>query len=168
MGVRPGGELGADASAFGERDPVAVFRVHGIVEGWIPKLEGRISDGLNDAEHMRVRTPGPDGISSQWMELDLDDVVAVAAPPRPPSPARVARRQHVLEIDAGPYHVRGTAHMPPGADPQRYAASTGRRWLPLTDCTVVVGDDAFVVAVVIVNMDYAARRSAADMPPPFG
>ena len=167
-GGRADRALGAEGSVNGERDPIAVFRVQGIVEGWIPKLEGRISDGLNDAERMRVRTPGPDGISSEWLELDLDDVVAVAAPPRPPSPARVTRRHHLLEIDAGPYRVHGTAHMPPGADPQRYLGSTGRRWLPLTNCTVEAGDDAFAVDVVIVNMDYAARRRDAFAPPPFG
>jgi hypothetical protein len=164
----PGGELGAEPSALGETDPVAVFRVRDIVEGWIPKLEGRMSDGLNDAERMRMRTPGPDGTSRQWMELDLDDVVAVAAPPRPPSPARVARRQHAIEIDAGPYHMRGTAHLPLGADPRRYVSATGRRWLPLTDCTVAVGNDAYAVDVVIVNMDYASRRHDSSVSPPFG
>jgi hypothetical protein len=40
--------------------------------------------------------------------------------------------------------------------------------LPLTSCTVAVGDDAFAVDVVIVNMDYAARRNDPYLPPPFG
>ena len=162
-----GGELGVEAPAFGEGDPVAVLGLDGIVEGWIPKLEGRMSDGLNEADLMRVRAPGPDGNSSRWIELDLDNVVAVAAPPRPPSPARVARRQHAIEIDAGPYRVHGTVHLPLGADPRRYVGGTGRRWLPLTNCTVALGDDAFAVDVVIVNMDYAVRRNVAAYPPAF-
>lgn len=167
-GIRPGETLGSEPSATGERDPVAVFQLDDIVEGWIPKIDRRISDALNDAGRLRVRTPGPGGLAEKWLELDLDDVVAVAAPPRPPSPARLARRHHALDIEAGPYRLRGTAHMPLGADPHRYLFSTGRRWLPLTDCTVAVGDDAFAVDVVIVNMDHAARRSDTYQPPPFG
>lgn len=163
-----GGALGAEPSALGERDPIAVFRVDGIVEGWIPKLEGRISDGLNDADRMRLRTPAPDGMPGEWLELDLDDVVAVAAAPRPPSAARVARRHHAVEIEVGPYRVSGIAHLPLGADPERYVSSTGRRWLPLTACTVANGDDEWAVEVVVVNLEHASRRTANPVAPPFG
>ena len=166
-GGRAGGELGGEPSATGDRDPIAVFRIDGIVEGWIPKLEGRISDGLNDADRMRVRTPASDSTPGGWLELDLDDVVAVAAPPRAPSPARVARRHHAIEIEAGPYRVQGIAHLPPGADPERYVASTGRRWLPLTGCTVAIGEDEWAVEVIIVNLDHASRHKQAYWPPPF-
>jgi hypothetical protein len=162
------GELGSEPSALGERDPIAVFRTDGIMEGWIPKLEGRISDGLNDADRMRLRTPAADGMPGDWVELNLDDVMAVAAAPRPPSPARIARRHHPVEIDVGPYHVSGIAHLPLGADPARYVSSTGRRWLPLTACTVASGEDTWAVEVVVVNLDHASRRTAVYEAPHFG
>lgn len=163
---RPEGRLGGEPSPTAERDPIAVFRIDGVVEGWIPKLEGRISDGLNDADRMRLRT-GPDGTPGDWLELDLDEVVAVAAPRRPPSPLRVSRRKFTVEVRAGPYRVNGVAHLPLGSDPERYVASASRRWLPLTACTVASGDDEWAVEVVIVNLDYASRDIGVDTTLPF-
>jgi hypothetical protein len=157
-----------EPSSTGERDPIAVFRIDGVVEGWIPKLEGRISDGLNDADRLRFRPTRPDGLSGDWVEVYLDEIVAVAAAPRPPSAARVARRQHVVEIAAGPYRVRGTVHMPLGADPERYIASSGRHWVPLTSCTVATGEDEWAVDVVIVNLDHAARHRDSHRAPRLG
>jgi len=161
-------EDASESSLDGERDPIAVFRIDGIVEGWIPKLEGRVSDGLNQADRMRIRTAAADGTPGEWLELDLDEVVAVAPAPRPPSPYRIARRHHAVEIEAGQYRVTGTAHLPLGADPERYAASTARHWLPLTRCTVVVGDDEWAVDVAIVNLDHASRKRRTYQAPPYG
>ena len=48
--------LGADPSAGNEREPIALFGLDGVVEAWIAKPEGRISDGLNGAERLRVGT----------------------------------------------------------------------------------------------------------------
>lgn len=160
--------LGAEPSNGTEREPIAVFRVDGVVEGWIAKPAGRISDGLNDADRMRVGTDGTDANGSAWLEFDLDEVVAVAPAPRASSPARISRRHHPIQVEAGPYVVKGIAHLPIGADPQRYVASTGRRWLPLTDCTVSGADDDWAVEVVIVNLDYASRRTGSPAPPKFG
>jgi hypothetical protein len=157
-----GVDLGAEPSITGERDPIAVFRVDGIVEGTIPKLDGRMTEGLGEAQRIHVQDGG------ERLAIDLDEVVAVAAPPRPLSPYRVSRRQHAVEIEAGPYRVRGIAHLPPGADPHRYVASAPRKWLPLTDCTVRTSTDDFAVEVVIVNLDYASRDRATPNAPPFG
>lgn len=156
---------GAEPAAGAEREPIAVFRVDGVVEGWVPKQQGRISDGLNDADHMRVGTETADGSATDWLEFSLDDVIAVAPAPRPVSPQRVSRRRHPIEVEAGPYRVSGTVHLPIGADPRRYVATTGRRWLPLTDCTVSAAADEWAVEVVIVNLDHASRRQASNVPP---
>jgi len=160
--------IGAEPAAGGEREPIAVFRVDGVVEGWIPKQQGRISDGLNDADQMRVGTETADGNATDWLEFRLDDVIAVAPAPRPVSPLRVSRRRHPIEVEAGPYRVSGTVHLPIGADPRRYVATTGRRWLPLTDCTVSAPADEWAVDVVIVNLDHASRRETSSVPPKFG
>jgi len=165
---RAGNEFGAEPSPTGEREPIAVFGIDGIVEGSIPKLEGRMSDGLSQAARVHLRTSSGHGGAGAQLTFDVDKVVAVAAPPRPPSPYRTARRQHALDIQAGPYRVHGVAHLPLGADPTRYVASRPRRWLPLTDCTVSTGDDEWAIEVVIVNLDHASRERVAHQPPSLG
>ena len=160
--------LGGEPSPTGERDPVAVFGVEGIVEGTVPKIEGRLTERLHEANRMHIRTVADDGRTEDALLIDLDEVVAVAAPPRPPSPYRVSRRRHAVEINAGPYRVRGVAHLPLGADPQRYVASAPRKWLPLTSCTVASAGDEWAVDVVIVNLDHATREKPAYPPPRFG
>lgn len=160
--------LGGEPSAGSEREPIAVFGLAGVVEGWIAKPEGRVSDGLNHVDRVRVGTEMPDGSVGDWLEFRLDEVIAVAPAPRPPSSARVSRRHHPVEVEAGPYRVKGIVHLPVGADPRRYVASTGRRWLPLTECTVSDADSDWAVDVVIVNLDHAIRREAPELSPTFG
>ena len=122
---------------------------------------------LRQGDRVRV-IETPDGAADNWLEFNLDEVIAVAPAPRPPSPARVSRRRHPLEFDAGPYNVKGIVHLPVGADPRRYVSSTGRRWLPLTECTVSEADDEWAVEVVIVNLDHVSRREASLVAPKFG
>lgn len=64
--------------------------------------------------------------------------------------------------------MKGIVHLPVGADPRRYVANTGRRWLPLTECTVSDADGDWAVEVVIVNLDHASRREASIVAPRFG
>jgi hypothetical protein len=163
-----GPALGAEPSAGSEREPIALFGLDGVVEGWIAKPAGRISDGLNNADRVRVGADMADGAVGDWHEFRLDEVIAVAPAPRPPSSARVSRRHHPVEVEAGPYRVKGIMHLPVGADPKRYVASTGRRWLPLTECTVTDGEGEWAVEVVIVNLDHATRREASQAAPKFG
>jgi hypothetical protein len=164
------GALGGEAAVGGEREPIAVFRVDGVVEGWIAKQARRITDGLNDAALVRLDTSDNDGSPAESIDIALDEIVAIAPAPRPPSQARIARRRHRVEVDAGPYRVQGVAHLPIGADPRRYVATTGRRWLPLTECTLSAAEDEWAVAVLIVNLDHASRREASSsyVAPPFG
>lgn len=163
---RTGAELGAEPSSTGARDPIAIFAVDGIVEGTVPQLDERMTEALAGADRIQIRTTPAAGLSSDRVVLELDDVVAIAAPPRPPSPARVRRLQQAVEFFAGPYRVEGIAHLPPGADPGRYIASTPRKWLPLTDCTVATDSDAWAVDVVIVNTGHLSRREFVGLPSP--
>ena len=157
--------LRQEPSADGEREPIVVFGVHEVFEGWVPRQEGRITDGLSDAERMRVGTPPP-GASDEWIEFNLDEVIAVAPAPRPQSPARVPRRHCPVEVVAGPYVVHGVAHVPLGADPERYVSRSGR-WLPLTECTVASADNEWAVEVVIVNLDHVTHSEVSSYPPAF-
>jgi len=157
VSTRP--EPGGHPSASGEREPIAILRVDGITEGWIAKPVSRVSDALTEAHHLTVETDASDERVPGAVELDLDDVVAVVPAPRPTSRARVSRRQYAVEIEAGPYRMAGFVHLPVGADPERYVASTGRRWLPLTACRVAAADDEWAADVVIVNLDHAVRKA---------
>jgi hypothetical protein len=139
-------------------DPIAVFGIDGVVEGVIAWEERRLSDSLNAGAPLLVAMTDDAGTAAGWNELNLDAVVAVAAPPRTDrAVSRMARRRHVVELRAGPYRFSGTVHMPAGADPDRYVGSTAQRWLPLTRCTVAGPDGEWEVEVVIVNLDHAAR-----------
>jgi hypothetical protein len=135
---------------------VVIFQADGIVEGWIRPQEQRLSDALNAGKPLDVQVPSPDGTPGPWTDFNLDGVMAVAAPPQP-SPRAMSRRRHAVELFAEPYLFGGIAHMPPGADPIRYAKSTPLRWLPLTRCTVRTEDQEWEVEVVIVNLDHVSR-----------
>lgn len=156
----PGTGTGGNPSDGAQREPIAVFRVDGVIEGWIAAMAGRVSDALGETDRLTVGTDAPGGGEGNTIELDLDEVVAVAPAPRRPSQARVSRRRHPIEVEAGPYRVRGTVHLPIGADPRRYVATTGRKWLPLTECRVMAAEDEWAVEVVIVNLDFASRHEA--------
>jgi len=140
-----------------ELDPVAIFRTDGVSEGWIRRSDLRLSDHLNTGAALHVRLPGVVGIED-WQVLSADDVIAVAVPPHPnPSPRRMARRRHVLELEAPPYHITGTVHMPPGADPARYARAAPHRWLALTQATIEFAGNVFKVEVLLANLDRVLR-----------
>ena len=135
-------------------EPIAIFRAEGVAEAATPRHTGRLSDELNARLPVRVLEDGA------WSELDTWGAIAIAVEPNPePSPNRVTRRRHVLDLSAPPYRLSGVAHMPPGADPTRYAAAASQRWLALTDASVLNEDGSgFEVDVLLVNMDWVARR----------
>ena len=149
-------------------DPIAIFQIVGVAEGWMPHEDRRLSDMLNAGKPVRVRLPHRDGGPDEWLEVQPDTVVAVAPPPRPaPSSPRFPRRRQSFELRAAPYRITGTAHMPPGSDPVRYVRGASRRWLPLTECVVEMGSDAWEVDVVIVNLRHVSRADAS-APRPAG
>lgn len=138
-------------------DQIAIFRVDGVAEGWVEQGSPRISDILNRGAPISVR-PSP---RAAPRALELDDVIALALQVQPsPSLHRMARRRHILELEAPPYRVRGTVHMPPGADPARYLRAAPQRWTALTKATIVSGDhDAgYEIEILLVNMEHVARR----------
>jgi hypothetical protein len=141
-----------------ELDPIAVFGSDRITEGQVQRTDARLSDRLNAGGSLQVLVRAPDG-SEWWETLPTDDVIAVAVAQHPvPSRKRMARRHHVLELKAPPYVFNGTAHMPPGADPSRYAGAASQRWLPLTQAVVAFAGDDFAVDVLLVNLQHVLRH----------
>jgi hypothetical protein len=137
-------------------DSIAIFRADAVTEGWTERSLTRPSDRLNRGLPIDVRYSA-DGASHP---LAPDDVIALAVQVQAgPSPNRMARRRHVLELTAGPYRLRGIVHMPPAADPTRYLRAASQRWIPLTKATIVSGDDndGYEIDVLLVNMDHVAR-----------
>ena len=137
-------------------DPIAIFWADAVVEGWTERSTTRPSDKLNGGLPIDVRY-APDGPAHL---METDDVIAVAVQTHPdPSPKRIARRRHVLEMRAGSYEIRGVVHMPPGADPRRYVRATSQRWLAVTKATVVDGDngEAYEIGALLVNMEHITR-----------
>jgi len=152
---RPPDEDAGSEERTAEQDPVAIFRADGIEECSIARSSARLSDQLNSGAPLNVESAG-----GGWAAVDSDLVLAIAAPPRAePSPNRMARRRHVLELKAGPYEITGTVHMPPGADPARYARAAPLRWLAMTNATISIrgSTDAFAVDVLLVNLDHVTR-----------
>ena len=141
-------------------EPAAVFVESGVAEGWLVRENRRPSERLNAGEPLHLQLVTANAEPGAWVDYHPDDVIAVAVAPRlQPSPLRVSRRHHTMELVADPYVFSGTAHMPPGADPLRYASSASQRWLPLTSCTVTMGDDTYAVEVLLVNLERVARAA---------
>ncbi len=135
---------------------VAVFRAQGVTEGWVEPRADRLSDALNAGTPLLVR-PSPDE-DGRWEAMPADEMIAVAVSPSPrPSPRRIARRRHAIELVAPPYTIIGTAHMPPGADPYRYARSAPRQWLALTEATVAFKEEVIEVEILVVNLEHVRR-----------
>jgi hypothetical protein len=134
-------------------EPIAVFRLTGIAEGWIDPQGHRVSELLNSGQALRIQLADERGAPGPWTSCGVGDLVAVAPPPRAPDRARrVSRRRHRVALVAAQYRIVGTAHMPPGADPIRFVERTSQRWLPLTECSIIVWDDEYAVDVAIVNL----------------
>ena len=137
-------------------DSIAIFRADAVTEGWTDRSSSRASDRLNHDVPIGVRY-STDGAA---YPLATEDVIALAVQVQPtPSPHRIARRRHVLEITAGPYQVRGTVHMPPGADPPRYLRAASQHWIAVTKATITNGEDndGYAIDALLVNMDHVAR-----------
>ncbi len=137
-------------------DSIAIFRAGGVTEAWIERGSARISDTLNRGLPLEVRL----SLLEAPRALATDGIIALAVQvPLVPSANRMSRRRHVLEMSAPPYRVRGTVHMPPGADPVRYLRATSQRWTAVTKATIHSGGDGegYQIDVLLVNMEHVSR-----------
>ena len=137
-------------------DRIVICRASGVTEAWVERSSTRLSDRLNRGAPIDIRM----SLTGPAQPLATDDVIALAVPLAPtPSPNRMARRRHILELTAGPYLLRGVVHMPAGADPARYLRATPQRWTALTHATLLRPnqDDGDEFDVLLVNMEHVAR-----------
>ncbi len=127
--------------------------------------ERRLSDYLNEVDslmltHAELRAHD-DGriVRLDDLELGLDDVCAVEAPPRRPTDEqRIRTRTARVEIEVGPYRVLGYVHGPTGGDPLQAISRRGPM-IPITEATIAYGLAGETrmrdVAVVIINRSRA-------------
>jgi hypothetical protein len=114
-------------------EQVALFLGDRIEEGWIETRGARVSDVLPTADPIIVRTLDAVGAAASHA-FPADDVIAVAAPPSPPSALRVSRRRHQVAISAGPYTFTGRVHMLPGSSVDRQERPSDSRSDGAGDC----------------------------------
>lgn len=133
-------------------EPISVFTGRGSFEGWIVAAEKRVTDMLNEHQHLRVCL---DAATDVWEAIDRNEILFVAPPERTTDPQRrIHRRKNRLVALVGPYVVTGTAYLSPGTDLDPFLLRRQVRFLPMTDAWVTHRTDPTVGLsrpVVIVN-----------------
>jgi len=133
-------------------EPISVFASDRSFEGWIVAAERRVTDLLNDHQHLRVCI---DAAADVWEDVDRDEILFVAPPERATDlQRRVHRRKNRLVALVGAYVVTGTVHILPGTTLDPYLLRRKLPFLPMTDAWVTHRTDPTVELarpVVIVN-----------------
>lgn len=173
-----------------ELAPIELYTADSRIVGWIAASGRRVTDLLNQEGELRLWQPSPGPIeapateqdgtsglagsvtmpaappddpdaSGEWQTLVTDEVI-LAMPPewRASRQLRLHRKLRRVVLAAGPFHVTGTLHLPPGADVGPDYLLRSPRFLPLTDTYLLhQGDPPFehVVSVAIVNSRHVTR-----------
>jgi len=112
------------------------------VYGQIELGEGRLSDELSRIPELLVRDARledlADGHVVEMPELTIEreEVCAVVASgPRADPARRLHTRTTRVEVEVGPYRIRGAAHGTPASDPLGVVLRQAA-WVPLTEATV--------------------------------
>ncbi|HET8762727.1 MAG TPA: hypothetical protein VFM12_04885 [Gemmatimonadales bacterium] len=165
---RHGGDAdGSSAIALTDaREELRLYLADGLVTGRIA-VDGRLSDHVNRASSLRICVADGDGPDELWIDIDRDDILIVAPPPRPTNEARRVRRQRErVLIEVGAYTVTGTTHLPPGAALEPYLLRTRQHFLPVTQAVVRSSvlpnfEETLAIALVNVgNLDHLQRLLA--------
>ena len=119
-------------------EPIQLFTQEGRVAGWIVALDERVTDVLNRRETLRICV---DPSADAWADVDRDELLLVAPPPRTgPNPRRIHRHKRRVRILLGRYTVEGVAHLPPGMPLDPFLLRTRQRFVAVTDA-IVTGED---------------------------
>ena len=143
-------------------EPIALVTPDEVLEGWTRPHDRRLTELLNAGAPLPVELCGERDVP-EWQDFAPQDLVAVVPMPLPPSRRQVGGsvRSSVI-IRSHRFEIRGVAHVPSGADEERYLLDPDKPWLPLTEATIRVNGDEWAARVVIANLDHATElvRSA--------
>jgi hypothetical protein len=159
--------------------PIELYTADARIVGWISAGGRRVTDLLNQEGELRLWRPSPGPIEApasqngsgghvpdpdaagEWQTLATDQVI-LAMPPewRASRQLRLHRKLRRVALAAGPFHVTGNLHLPPGAEAGPEYLLRAPAFLPLTESYILhQGDPPFehVVSVVIVNGHHVSR-----------
>jgi hypothetical protein len=162
-----------------ELAPIELYTADARIVGWISANGRRVTDLLNQDGELRLWRPSPGPIeapadrngtpspdsdtdeSGEWQTLATDQVI-LAMPPewRASRQLRLHRKLRRVAVAAGPFHVTGNLHVPPGAEAGPEYLLRAPRFLPLTESYILhQGEPPFehVVSVAIVNGHHVSR-----------
>ena len=167
-----------------ELAPIELYTADARIVAWISASGRRVTDLLNQDGELRLWRPSPGPIEApasengtasahaglpppdpdtggEWQTLATDQVI-LAMPPewRASRQLRLHRKLRRVAVAAGPFHVTGNLHMPPGAEAGPEYLLRAAAFLPLTESYILhQGDPPFehVVSVVIVNGRHVSR-----------
>jgi hypothetical protein len=152
---------------------VQLFTSDGVGDVQVLAGSGRVTELLNSAEPMRIRSrhEAPDAAQLEWVDVDVegrDEILAVIPPPRDTNPLqRLHRPAQEVEMRVGPYLVTGEAHVPAGSEATGFLMRHRPHFVPLTNARISEPGVPDVKApVVIVNLWMAESLTDADVPDP--
>ena len=146
--------------------------------GYLPLAAGRVTDLMNEHEAFELVDTHVEsledrhGYTLRTISVARDEiyVVAVAGPRGDPN-RRMRTRPIPVELEAGPYCVRGNIHVVPGSDPV-LSFRNRRAMVPLTEATIEwdspAGQKVARWGTVLVNRlltDWLAPASRDVRPP---
>jgi hypothetical protein len=162
-----------------ELAPIELYTADTRIVGWISASGRRVTDLLNQEGELRLWRPSPGPIEppetrngttapnteaeagGEWQTLATDQVV-LAMPPewRASRQLRLHRKLRRVAVAAGPFHVTGNLHLPPGGEVGPEYLLRAPKFLPLTESYILhQGEPPFehVVSVAIVNGRHISR-----------
>jgi hypothetical protein len=138
-------------------EPIALVTTEEVLEGWTRPHDRRLTELLNAGAPLPVELKGERG-EPEWQDFAPQRLVAVVPMPLPPSRRHVGEsRPSAVIIRTHRFEIRGVAHVPSGADEERYLLDPAKPWLPLTEATIREGGDEWTAKVVIANLDQATE-----------
>jgi hypothetical protein len=159
--------------------PIELYTADARIVGWIAPNGQRVTDVLTSQDELRLWRPSPGLLDDRAMPIDGAEPAAAAAgdngeweslstsrvilamPPewRASRQLRLHRRLRRAACVAGPFHITGNVHLPPGVEVGMHLTRTNR-FIPLTDAYILhSGEPPFehVVSVAIVNTAHIAQ-----------
>ncbi len=143
--------------------PIRLFTLETEIRGHISSSDERITDILQRGDTFRILPHGASPDPENWLEISPGEIQIVVPPPLvSPPERRVARQLREVFVRAGPYELRGTAHLVPGAEHDVLSRSS-HPFLPLTDAALLVPatTEPEALDVAIVNLHLTSEYRVA-------